>query len=71
MININPSQKIGMETPMRDPIMLAASHTELRREAAIIPAGTPMSTATNMALRASSMVAGKRCFNSWAIGIRR
>ena len=71
MININPNQKMGMETPIREPTMLVASHIELRRAAAIMPAGTPMSTATNIALKASSIVAGKRCFNSPAMGMRR
>jgi len=44
------------------------SNTELRRTAASIPAGMPMTSAKTMAQRASSMVAGNSAANSRSTG---
>jgi len=70
MISIRPSQKIGIETPARAPIMLTLSRREFRLAAEMMPTGTPTTMATSMAKTVSSTVAGKRCFRSSATGRR-
>src|SRR6185436_4530821 len=63
-ISRSPHQKIGIEYPVSDTPMTPWSNTELRRTAAIMPAGMPRRSAKRIAQTASSMVAGKSVKNS-------
>ena len=70
MISIIPSQKIGIETPISDPILVTPSIREFRLAADRIPIGMPTIKAINIATNANSMVAGKRSFMVSTTGMR-
>jgi hypothetical protein len=55
-----PDQNVGVDWPRRAAIMAIRSNRVLRRIAARIPAGKPISTASTIALRARISVAGSR-----------
>jgi len=71
MISRRPSQKMGMDTPMREPIMVIPSSREFRREAEMIPTGTPTIREINKERNASSKVAGNRIASVSPTGMRR
>src|SRR5260370_4255967 len=58
-IGINPSQKIGIETPNRVTVITVLSKRESGQTAARTPSGTPTATDTKSAARDSWIVMGK------------
>jgi len=68
MMRMSPSQKIGTDTPMSEPIMATKSARLLRRVAATTPARMPRMEAMMMETRDSSTVAGNRVRISRATG---
>ena len=65
---MRPSQNTGIDTPMFAKAMVAASTVVLCLRAAMIPSGTPTTTAMNRAETASSIVRGSRSMRSWVTG---
>ena len=55
-----PRKKFGSEMPISANVVLAMSATELRRIAAMIPAGMPIASATMSERKVSSSVTGNR-----------
>ena len=60
MISKRPSQKLGTLVPTRATVIAAVSTVEPCRAAAMMPSGTPSSTATASPASASSKVALSR-----------
>ena len=59
-----PIQKLGMLIPKKPNTEPKLSIQELGRAPAHTPSGTPIRSANNVAKKASSSVAGKRCASS-------
>ena len=65
---MRPSQKIGMETPNSDTVMMTLSNAECGLMAASTPSGTPRSEAMASAASESCNVTGKASNTSWKAG---
>ncbi len=61
---MRPSQKTGMETPTLAKAIVALSTAVLCFRAAMIPIGTPITTARVRAENASSIVSGSRSMSN-------
>ena len=67
-ISISPSQKIGIEMPNSDTVMIALSKAECGLMAAKTPSGTPTSEAMTSEASASWIVTGKASQTSLKAG---
>ena len=65
-----PIRKVGSEMPIRDIAWKIFASTESRRSAEYTPIRMPNTSARMVAQVASSSVAGRRSFNSFATGCR-
>ena len=65
-----PSQKMGVDTPINDPIRASWSSIVSRRTAESIPSGMLTRRLVSIAAVASSIVAGRCCFRSTITGCR-